>query len=172
MVKAQHAVHYLGRDVPSLKQKYNALHRLQIPTGNPNMPDKVQQVKRIKHTIGLKADLGDREEEFDLEEGYSSQQQGPPLQQSSQEQQEQEVPGSGTTAGSLKASGRRTSPCLTGTHLEPQLKQKDDKDDEGEGEGDDEEEEEGPIPEGINTTVSTTLTIPGLKRSYNRSQVQ
>ena len=41
------------------------------------MPDEVRQAKRIKHTIGLKADLGDGEEEFDLEEGY--QQQGPPL---------------------------------------------------------------------------------------------
>ena len=54
------------------------MYRLQIPTGNPNMPDEVQQAKRIKYTIELKADLGDREEEFDLEEGYI-QQQGPPL---------------------------------------------------------------------------------------------
>ena len=57
------------RDVPSLKRKYNVLHRLQIPTDDPNMPDEVRQAKRIKHTIGLKADLGDGEEEFDLEEG-------------------------------------------------------------------------------------------------------
>ena len=56
----------------------------------------------MKHTIGLKADLRDGEEEFDLEEGY--QQQGPPLWQPSQEQ---EAPGS---SGSLKVSGRLMSP--------------------------------------------------------------
>ena len=79
VVEARHAEAQSGthRDVPLLKRKYNVLHRLQIPTGDPNMPDEVRQAKRIKHTIGLKADLGDGEEEFDLEEGY--QQQGPPL---------------------------------------------------------------------------------------------
>ena len=70
MVQDRHAVHYAGRDVQSVKRKYNSLHRLQIPTGDPNMPEEVRQAKRIKHTIGLKADLGDGEEQFDLEEGY------------------------------------------------------------------------------------------------------
>ena len=43
VVKARHAEAWSGthRDVPSLKRKYNVLHRLQIPTGDPNMPDKV-----------------------------------------------------------------------------------------------------------------------------------
>ena len=54
--------------------------------------------KNQAHHRKLKADLGDGEEKFDLEEGY--QQQGPPLQQPSQEQ-EQEAPGSGTTSALL-----------------------------------------------------------------------
>ena len=78
--KARHAEAWSEsyRGIQLQKMKYNVFHRLQIPTGNPNMPDEVQQAKRIKYTIELKADLGDREEEFDLEEGYI-QQQGPPL---------------------------------------------------------------------------------------------
>ena len=107
MVEACHAVHHPGRDVPFLKPKCNSLHRLQIPTGNPNMPDEVCQAKRIKHIIELKADLGDGEEEVDLEEGYQHQQQGSPLWQPSQEQ---DAPGSGTTS----ASGRWTSPRQQG----------------------------------------------------------
>ena len=117
------------------------------------------------HHIGLKADLGDREEEFDLEAGYSSEQQGPPLYQPSQSQEaapSQEAPGSGTTAaGNSKALGHGTSLHLAAICLEPQhqqQKQKDDKDDEGEEEEEEEgEKEEGLVPEDINTTVSTTL---------------
>ena len=126
----------------------------------------------------MKAELGDGEEEFDLEEGYI-QQQKPPLCQPSQSQeaapsQDAPVPGSGTTASSSKALGRQTSQCLAGRHLVPQLQQQiDDKDDEEEEEGEEEEGHVCPaVPEAISTTVSTTLTIPGLKHSYNRSQAQ
>ena len=120
----------------------------------------------------MKAELGDGEEEFDLEEGYSSQQQGPPLYQPSQSQEaepSQEVPDSGTTSGSSKASGCQTSPHLAG---KLQQKQKDDEEEEKEEE---DEEDKGPViavPEAISTTASTTLTMPGLKCLYNRSQVE
>ena len=39
IVQGWHAVHYPGRDAESLKHKYHSLHRLQIPIGDPNMPD-------------------------------------------------------------------------------------------------------------------------------------
>ena len=66
IVQSRHAETWptTSRYVPSLKRKYHALHRLlQIPTGDPNIPNKVCQAKTIKkQTIGLKADLGDGEE--------------------------------------------------------------------------------------------------------------
>ena len=141
---------------------------MQIPTGYPNMPDKVWQAKRIKHTIGLKADLGDIQEEFDHKEGYYHQQQGSPLWQPLQE-----APGS---SGSSKASGRPTSPQLAARCLEPQLQvqeeQKEDKQEEQQQEEDDDEQPVTAVPEAISTTVLTALTTPGLKRSYNKSQAQ
>ena len=53
--------------------------------------------------------------------------------------------------------------------------QQKEKDDEEEDEDKDKEEDKGPVPavpEATSTTVSTTLTMPGLKRLYKRSQVQ
>ena len=171
-VESRHAEAWSGgtyRDVLLLKRKYNVLHRLQIPTGNPNMTDEVQHAKRIKHTIGLKADLGDGEEEFDLKEGY---QQGPPLGQSPS--QEQEAPGSRTTAGTSKASGQQMSPCLAGRCLEPKLQEEKDKGIYSESNEEEEEEQEVPVaavtavPGASSTIATTTLTTSAFKRSCNK----
>ena len=104
--------------------------------------------------IGLKADFGDGEEEFDLEEGYH-QQQGPPLWQPLQE-----APGS---SGSSKASGHQTSPQVAARHLEPQLQvqeeQKEDKQEEQQQDDDDEQPvTPAAVPEAITST--TVLTVP------------
>eukprot|EP00536_Pseudo-nitzschia_multiseries_P011898 jgi/Psemu1/30435/gm1.30435_g len=47
------------------------LHQKSIPTGDPNIPDGIALAKEIECLIGRKADLGDGEEEFDLEQGYT-----------------------------------------------------------------------------------------------------
>ena len=43
VIEARHAEAWSGtyRDVLLLNRKYNVFHRLQIPAGNPNMPDEV-----------------------------------------------------------------------------------------------------------------------------------
>ena len=67
-----------GRDVDSIRRKFASLHRKQIPTGDPNMPEDVKLAKRIKYMIGDKANIGDGEEEYQLEQaefvGYESEQ--------------------------------------------------------------------------------------------------
>ena len=55
-----------GREKESITRKYASLHR----TGNPNITPLIKLAKEIKHLIGIKATIGDGEEEFDLEEGY------------------------------------------------------------------------------------------------------
>jgi hypothetical protein len=65
----QHSVLYPGRDINSLRRKYGALYRKGIPTGDPNCPPEVRQAKRVKYKIGDKANIGDGEEEYDLEGG-------------------------------------------------------------------------------------------------------
>ena len=132
------------------------------------MPDEVPQTKRIKHTIGLKADLGDSEEEFDCKEGY--QQQGP------RSSSPATITRSAWFFWKFKGiSGRQTSPQLAARCLEPQLQeeQKDNKQEEEQQE--DEKDNQQPVtavPEAISTTVLTTLTTPGPKRLYNKSQAQ
>ena len=101
-----------------------------------------------------------------LKEGY--QQQGPPLCQPSQSEEaapSQEVPGSGTTSAWSKVSWHWTSPWLAGRGLEPQLweKQKDDEEEQEEEDDDDDDEPVISVAEAISTTLSTTLTTPGLK---------
>ena len=64
-----HAVDYPGRTDTSIRRKYNSLHRVTVPTGDPNCPDEVKQAKRIKYSIGQKAAIGGGEEDFDLESG-------------------------------------------------------------------------------------------------------
>ena len=71
-VQMEHSQNYPGRDIESIRRKYNSLHRKQVPTGNPNIPPEILAAKRIKQKIGDKADVGGGEDEnFDLEAGFS-----------------------------------------------------------------------------------------------------
>lgn len=72
-VLMEHSRNYPGRDIESIRRKYNTLHRKQVQTGNPNIPPEILAAKRVKRLIGDKADIGGGEEEnFDLEAGFSS----------------------------------------------------------------------------------------------------
>ena len=42
----------------SLGRKYHTLHRMKIPSGEPNIPEEVRATKQIKHLIGQKCNLG------------------------------------------------------------------------------------------------------------------
>ena len=71
-VVLDHSEQYPGRDVDSIRRKYNSLHRKQVPTGSPNMTPEIRAAKRIKCKIGEKADIGGGEEEvFELETGFA-----------------------------------------------------------------------------------------------------
>ena len=84
------------RDRDSINRKYSTLHRKPIPTGDPNISPAVKLAKEIKHFIGVKANFGDGDHEFDLEEGYKTNSEDnaststpPPLRQPSQTQDTQ-----------------------------------------------------------------------------------
>jgi hypothetical protein len=68
-VYQQHSIGYPGRDINSLRRKYGTLYRKGIPTGDPDCPPEVRQAKRVKYMIGDKANIGDGEEEYDMEGG-------------------------------------------------------------------------------------------------------
>lgn len=71
-VQMEHTQQYPGRDIESIRRKYNSLHRKQVQTGNPNIPPEILAAKRVKQKIGEKADIGGGEDEtFDLEAGFS-----------------------------------------------------------------------------------------------------
>ena len=68
----EHSQNYPGRDIESIRRKYNSLHRKQVQTGNPNIPPEILAAKRVKQKIGDKADIGGGEDDnFDLEAGFS-----------------------------------------------------------------------------------------------------
>ena len=54
-----HSVQFPGRDVNSLRCKYTTLHRKNMPTDDPHMPDCVRMAKVCKVCIAQKAELGD-----------------------------------------------------------------------------------------------------------------
>ena len=56
-----------GRDVFSLKRKYQTLHRKKTPTGDPNCPPNVRRAKRIHYRIKDKCEIGDVEEEINIQ---------------------------------------------------------------------------------------------------------
>ena len=45
---AEHGEEYPYRDKDSLKRKYMHLHRVEMPTGDPDMSEEVRLVKRVK----------------------------------------------------------------------------------------------------------------------------
>ena len=70
-VLMEHSEVYPGRDVDSIRRKYNTLHRKQVPTGSPNITPEILAAKRVKYKIGDKADIGGGEDEvFELEKGF------------------------------------------------------------------------------------------------------
>ena len=68
-MKRRHQEMYAHRDVIAIRRKYNNLHRIQVPRGDPNFPDEVKDAKRIKYKIGQRASLGGWGKNFDLETG-------------------------------------------------------------------------------------------------------
>ena len=78
VVVDQHNAVNPGRSVTSMRRKYANLHRKQIPTGDPDMPPEVRAAKRVKHKIGARADIGDGEDEHNLEQGNFNQR-APPV---------------------------------------------------------------------------------------------
>ena len=62
----------MNRSVDSLRRKFASLHRKKVPTGDPHCPEEVKLAKRVKYSIGNKADLGDAEEEMNIHDGSLS----------------------------------------------------------------------------------------------------
>ena len=59
---------FVPRDPNSIRRKYSTLHRKKAPTGDPNMREDVMRAKRIKHKIKMKANLGDGEDVYVIDE--------------------------------------------------------------------------------------------------------
>lgn len=71
-VQLEHSKQHPGRDVESIRRKYNSLHRKQVITGAPNIPPEILAAKVVKRKIGLKAEIGgDEEENFNVEVGFT-----------------------------------------------------------------------------------------------------
>ena len=66
LVLALHSHKFPGCDVESLRRKFHSCHRKIIPTGNPNMPEKIRITKRVKYLIGDRASIGGGAEEYDI----------------------------------------------------------------------------------------------------------
>ena len=65
-VVTSHSERYPGRDVISLRRKFQSLHRRRVPTGDPNMPEEIRLAKEVKELIGRRAHIGTGDEEFDM----------------------------------------------------------------------------------------------------------
>jgi len=68
-VERRHQETYAHHGVFAIRRKCNNLHRIQVPTGDPNCFDEVKNAKRIKYRIRQRASLGGGDEDFDLEAG-------------------------------------------------------------------------------------------------------
>ena len=62
-----HIQKYPGRDLESMRYKYNKIYQNTVPTGQPHCPPDMKLTKRIEHQIGQKASLGNGQENFNLE---------------------------------------------------------------------------------------------------------
>ena len=56
-----------GRDMQSLRRKFNALRNKKMGTGNPIIPPDVKMAKEIYIAIAQRADVGTEDSTFDLE---------------------------------------------------------------------------------------------------------
>ena len=113
-VQMEHSQEYPGRDVESIRRKYNTLHRKQVPTGNPNISPEILAAKRVKRKIGDKADIGGGDDEiFDLENGFSD---------SSGSDGPHRPEGDGN--GGVPVSVETTTPTIGQAHVNPQPQQR------------------------------------------------
>ena len=67
LVADNHAKNYTRRDVPSTRRKWQILHCMKIPTGDPEIPEEVRVAKNIHFKIGTNTDLEIEKDTFDLE---------------------------------------------------------------------------------------------------------
>ena len=67
VVESLTAMGHVGRTVESVKRKFQELHRKKAPTGDPSCPPNVLWAKRIHRMIGDRADVGNGDEEYELE---------------------------------------------------------------------------------------------------------
>jgi hypothetical protein len=83
------------RSVDSLRRKFAMLHRKKIPTGDPFCPEEVRLAKRLKYAIGMQADIGTGEEDYNIIDGTlaGGEEEDP------EEQDDDEVNGSGSGSG-------------------------------------------------------------------------
>ena len=56
----------MDRNADSLKRKFSALYRKQIPTGDPHIPPDVQRAKRIRADMTDRIDLGDGDDAIEI----------------------------------------------------------------------------------------------------------
>ena len=68
-VVRQHNQVYPERNLDSIRRKYQTLHRMKKPTGDPDCPEHVRLAKRVKYSIAHKADLGLGDEELEMPDG-------------------------------------------------------------------------------------------------------
>ena len=55
-----------ARTVQSVRRKFQELHRKKAPTGDPTCPPHILEAKEIHRRIGVRADVGNGDEEYDF----------------------------------------------------------------------------------------------------------
>ena len=108
LVADNHAENYTRRDATSIRRKWQVLHRMKIPTGDPEILEDVRIAKRIHYKIGLKADLGTERDTFDLTTGQLTGPNTPP--------DEKETINKSNSISSVPTSTTQ-SPAIRRTHI-------------------------------------------------------
>jgi len=62
----------MKRTVDSLRRKFNTLHRVKMPTGDPLMKPEVKRAKHIRYKMTDRADLGECDELDDIDSIYTN----------------------------------------------------------------------------------------------------
>jgi hypothetical protein len=73
------------------------LHRKKIPTGDPFCPEDVRLAKRLKYAIGMRADIGTGEEDYNITDGTLA---GGEEEDPEEQDDDDDVNGSGSGSGS------------------------------------------------------------------------
>ena len=66
-VASRYSVNFPGREADSIRRKYNELHKKNVPSGDPNIPEDIQLARRVKYEIGIKADVCGDEDSYTVE---------------------------------------------------------------------------------------------------------